>query len=59
MRSSATAEGTETGLAGMNETFPNVRGAGAVVEAPRPFRDLLFSPHVNYYRAVNGFAMPR
>ncbi len=57
VRSSATAEDTaETSFAGMNETFLNVRGADAVVEAVRRCWRSLFSARAVYYRAVNGFA---
>ncbi len=57
VRSSATAEDTaETSFAGMNESFLNVQGADAVVEAVRRCWRSLFSARAIYYRAVNGFA---
>ena len=57
VRSSATAEDTaETSFAGMNETFLNVRGADAVVDAVRCCWRSLFGARTIYYRGVNGFA---
>ncbi len=57
VRSSATAEDTaETSFAGMNETFLNVRGADAVIDAVRRCWRSLFGARTIYYRGVNGFA---
>ncbi len=56
VRSSATAEDTaETSFAGMNETFLNVRGAEAVIDAVRRCWRSLFGTRTIYYRGVNGF----
>jgi pyruvate, water dikinase len=56
VRSSATAEDTEAAsFAGMNETFLNVRGAGAVVDAVRRCWSSLFGARTVYYRAKRGF----
>ena len=56
VRSSATAEDTaETSFAGMNETFLNVRGADAVVDAVRRCWRSLFGTRTIYYRGLNGF----
>jgi pyruvate,water dikinase len=55
VRSSATAEDTETAsFAGMNETFLNVRGADAVVEAVRRCWSSLFGARTIFYRAKQG-----
>jgi pyruvate,water dikinase len=57
VRSSATAEDTEAAsLAGMNETFLNIRGANQVLEAVRRCWRSLFGARTVYYRAVNGFS---
>ncbi|MGA2165502.1 MAG: phosphoenolpyruvate synthase, partial [Solirubrobacteraceae bacterium] len=56
VRSSATAEDTaETSFAGMNETYLNVRGADAVIDAVRRCWRSLFGARTIYYRGVNGF----
>ena len=56
VRSSATAEDTESAsFAGMNETFLNVRGADAVVEAVRSCWASLFGGRTVFYRAQRGF----
>ncbi|MCD6015356.1 MAG: phosphoenolpyruvate synthase [Solirubrobacterales bacterium] len=56
VRSSATAEDTEAAsFAGMNETFLNVRGADAVVDAVRRCWSSLFGARTVYYRAKRGF----
>jgi pyruvate,water dikinase len=56
VRSSATAEDTEAAsFAGMNETFLNVRGADAVVDAVRRCWSSLFGARTVYYRAERGF----
>jgi pyruvate,water dikinase len=56
VRSSATAEDTAaTSFAGMNETFLNVRGADAVIDAVRHCWGSLFGARTIYYRAVNDF----
>ncbi|MGA2319219.1 MAG: phosphoenolpyruvate synthase [Solirubrobacteraceae bacterium] len=55
VRSSATAEDTaESSFAGMNETFLNVRGADAVIDAVRRCWRSLFGARTIYYRGVNG-----
>jgi pyruvate, water dikinase len=55
VRSSATAEDTvETSFAGMNETFLNVRGAEAVLDAVRGCWRSLFGSRTIYYRRMNG-----
>ncbi|MHB8491006.1 MAG: phosphoenolpyruvate synthase [Solirubrobacteraceae bacterium] len=55
VRSSATAEDTaETSFAGMNETFLNVRGADAVIDAVRRCWRSLFGTRTIYYRGLNG-----
>jgi pyruvate,water dikinase len=52
VRSSATAEDTESAsFAGMNETFLNVRGADALVDAVRRCWSSLFGQRVIAYRA--------
>ncbi len=57
VRSSATAEDTAaTSFAGMNETFLNIRGAEAVIDAVRHCWRSLFGARTIYYRGVNGFA---
>jgi pyruvate,water dikinase len=57
VRSSATAEDTAaTSFAGMNETYLNIRGADAVVDAVRRCWRSLFGARTIYYRGVNGFA---
>ena len=57
VRSSATAEDTAaTSFAGMNETFLNIRGAEAVIDAVRRCWRSLFGARTIYYRGVNGFA---
>jgi pyruvate, water dikinase len=54
--SSATAEDTaETSFAGMNESFLNVRGGDAVIDAVRRCWRSLFGTRTIYYRGVNGF----
>jgi pyruvate, water dikinase len=56
VRSSATAEDTaESSFAGMNETFLNVRGPDAVVDAVRRCWRSLFGARTIYYRKLNGF----
>lgn len=56
VRSSATAEDTAAAsFAGMNETFLNVRGADAVVDAVRRCWGSLFGPRTVFYRAKRGF----
>jgi pyruvate,water dikinase len=56
VRSSATAEDTESAsFAGMNETFLNIRGAEAVVDAVRRCWSSLFGARTIYYRAKRGF----
>ena len=56
VRSSATAEDTESAsFAGMNETFLNVRGSSAVVDAVRRCWASLFGSRTVFYRAKRGF----
>ncbi len=56
VRSSATAEDTAAAsFAGMNETFLNVRGADAVIDAVRRCWRSLFGTRTVYYRASRGF----
>ena len=56
VRSSATAEDTESAsFAGMNETFLNIRGPEAVVDAVRRCWSSLFGARTVYYRAKRGF----
>ena len=56
VRSSATAEDTEAAsFAGMNETFLNVRGADAVVDAVHRCWSSLFGARTIFYRAKRGF----
>ena len=60
VRSSATAEDTESAsFAGMNETFLNVRGADAVVDAVRRCWASLFGARTIFYRAKRGFGAGR
>jgi pyruvate, water dikinase len=55
VRSSATAEDTESAsFAGMNETFLNVVGADAVLDAVRRCWASLFGARTIYYRARRG-----
>ena len=57
VRSSATAEDTESAsFAGMNETFLNVCGAEAVVDAVRRCWASLFGSRTVFYRAKRGFS---
>ena len=57
VRSSATAEDTESAsFAGMNETFLNVRGEEAVVDAVRRCWVSLFGARTVFYRAKRGFS---
>jgi pyruvate,water dikinase len=56
VRSSATAEDTaDTSFAGMNETFLNIRGADAVIDAVRRCWRSLFGARTIYYRGLNDF----
>jgi len=56
VRSSATAEDTEAAsFAGMNETYLNVQGADAVVDAVRRCWASLFGARTVFYRAKRGF----
>ena len=56
VRSSATGEDTSSAsFAGMNETYLNVRGAAAVVDAVRRCWRSLFGSRTVYYRAKRGF----
>jgi pyruvate,water dikinase len=56
VRSSATAEDTESAsFAGMNETFLNVAGTEAVVDAVRRCWASLFGARTVFYRAKRGF----
>ena len=55
VRSSATAEDTASAsFAGMNETFLNIRGADAVLDAVRRCWRSLFGARTVYYRGSNG-----
>lgn len=57
VRSSATAEDTASAsFAGMNETFLNVRGADAVLDAVRRCWTSLFGARTIYYRGRRGFS---
>ncbi|HEU4975270.1 MAG TPA: PEP/pyruvate-binding domain-containing protein, partial [Baekduia sp.] len=57
VRSSATAEDTESAsFAGMNETFLNIRGEEAVVEAVQRCWASLFGARTVFYRAKRGFS---
>jgi pyruvate,water dikinase len=56
VRSSATAEDTaEASFAGMNETFLNIRGDDALIDAVRRCWRSLFGARTIYYRGVNDF----
>lgn len=56
VRSSATSEDTSAAsFAGMNESFLNVRGADALVEAVLRCWSSLFGARTLYYRASRGF----
>ena len=56
VRSSATAEDTDaTSFAGMNETYLNIRGGVAVIDAVRRCWRSLFGSRTIYYRGVNHF----
>ena len=56
VRSSATGEDTESAsFAGMNETFLNVRGGEAALDAVRRCWASLFGARTIYYRAKRGF----
>ncbi len=57
VRSSATAEDTASAsFAGMNETFLNVRGADAVIDAVKCCWGSLFGARTIYYRGQRGFS---
>jgi pyruvate,water dikinase len=57
VRSSATAEDTASAsFAGMNETFLNVRGMDAVVDAVKRCWGSLFGARTIYYRGQRGFS---
>ena len=57
VRSSATAEDTASAsFAGMNETFLNVRGADAVIDAVKRCWGSLFGARTIYYRGQRGFS---
>ncbi len=57
VRSSATAEDTESAsFAGMNETFLNIMGGDAVVDAVRRCWASLFGARTVFYRAKRGFS---
>ena len=57
VRSSATAEDTESAsFAGMNETFLNVLGAEALIDAVRRCWASLFGGRTVFYRAKRGFS---
>ena len=57
VRSSATAEDTASAsFAGMNETFLNLHGADAVIDAVRRCWVSLFGPRTIYYRGQRGFS---
>ena len=57
VRSSATAEDTESAsFAGMNETFLNVRGSDALLDAVRRCWASLFGGRTVFYRAKRGFS---
>jgi pyruvate, water dikinase len=56
VRSSATAEDTASAsFAGMNETFLNMAGADAVIDAVRRCWRSLFGARTVYYRGLRGF----
>ncbi|MGZ5324518.1 MAG: PEP/pyruvate-binding domain-containing protein, partial [Solirubrobacterales bacterium] len=58
VRSSATAEDTEAAsFAGMNETFLNIRGGDAVLDAVRRCWASLFGARTVFYRAKRGFPL--
>ncbi len=57
VRSSATAEDTASAsFAGMNETFLNMRGAEAVIDAVKRCWGSLFGARTIYYRGQRGFS---
>ena len=57
VRSSATAEDTASAsFAGMNETFLNVRGRDAVIDAVKRCWQSLFGARTVYYRGQRGFS---
>ena len=57
VRSSATGEDTESAsFAGMNETYLNIRGEDAVVDAVRNCWASLFGSRTVFYRAKRGFS---
>ena len=57
VRSSATAEDTESAsFAGMNETFLNVLGSDALIDAVRRCWASLFGGRTVFYRAKRGFS---
>jgi pyruvate, water dikinase len=57
VRSSATAEDTASAsFAGMNETFLNVRGRDAVIDAVKECWQSLFGARTVYYRGQRGFS---
>jgi pyruvate,water dikinase len=57
VRSSATAEDTASAsFAGMNETFLNVRGRDAVIDAVKRCWQSLFGARTIYYRGQRGFS---
>ena len=57
VRSSATAEDTASAsFAGMNETFLNVRGKDAVIDAVERCWQSLFGARTIYYRGQRGFS---
>ena len=57
VRSSATAEDTASAsFAGMNETFLNVRGREAVIDAVKRCWQSLFGARTIYYRGQRGFS---
>ena len=57
VRSSATAEDTASAsFAGMNETFLNVRGREAVIDAVKRCWESLFGARTIYYRGQRGFS---
>jgi pyruvate,water dikinase len=58
VRSSATGEDTESAsFAGMNETFLNVRGGEAVLDAVQRCWASLFGARTVFYRAKRGFPL--
>jgi pyruvate,water dikinase len=57
VRSSATAEDTEAAsVAGMNETFLNIKGGDSVADAVRRCWASLFGARTIFYRAKQGFS---